>query len=68
VQAAGVPFWGDHLPPQKPDQVVDCLPSWQREEGMVKEVKLEVEVKFADEKSLPSQQMRKIQACQDFEQ
>ncbi len=35
---------------------------------MVKEVKLEVEVKLADEKFLPSQQMRKIRACQDFEQ
>jgi len=74
VQAAGAPFEGDHLPPQEPERVVDCLPSWQREDGKVKEGKLEmeVEVKFVDEKFLPrqrpAQRVREIRACQDFEQ
>jgi hypothetical protein len=72
VQAAGVLFGGDHLPPQEPERVVDCLPPWQREEGMVQEGKLEVEVevevKFADEKFLPGQHVRENRACQDFEQ
>ncbi len=74
MQAAGAPFEGDHLLPQEPEWVVDCLPPWQREDGMVKEGKLEVEVevKFADEKFLPhqhpGQHVREIRACQDFEQ